>query len=141
MKKILIISILILTIIPIHQTVGIETLNYTYSIKYDNNTNLYNFSISFTNNITIYSVNMTVGNNTYILNGFKNSFYTIVPTNLHHEIVELHTFTSDGFFITSFQVQNATVMQIDMDTLAPFIFFIILLVLIAKYVLFYELKQ
>ena len=143
MKKILVLAMFIVVIIPIHQTIGIETLNYTYSVEHDNNTNLFNFSISFTNNITIYSVNMTVSNNTYILNnnGFKNSFYTIVPTNLQHENVKLYTVTSDGTFITFFKVQNATRNQINMNIITPYIFFIILLVLIAKYVLFYELKQ
>lgn len=143
MKRVAIFILIMIIIVPIEQTMSLNTLHYTYSINPDDVTNNYVFSITFTDNMTVYSVNMSIDNNTFVLQeGLqKNNYFTYLPTKIVNTRVELNLVTSKGPITIVFIIKNNNEAIFNSDTIISVILFLILLILIAKYVLFFEVKN
>lgn len=143
MKKILFVLLLIVIFIPFQHSNASTSLYYTYTISKDNSSNNYIFSITFTNNMTVYRVNMTYNNNSYLLReGLqKNNFYTYLPSSIQNAKVELHMATSEGPITAVFIINHKNSINFDVNTIIASILFILLLILLSKYVLFYDAKH
>lgn len=143
MRKITFILLLFIIIVPFQQTNASTSIHYTYTINKDESSNNYVFSITFTNNMTIYGVNMTYNNNSYLLReGLqKNNFYVYLPTNPQNTNVEIQLITSEGPVETAFVINNRNPIEFDINTIIASILFLLLLILLAKYVLFYEINK
>ena len=143
MRKILFLLLLIIIFIPFQQTNESTTLHYAYTINKDKSSNNYIFSITFTNNMTVYGVNMTYNNNSYLLReGLqKNNFYTYLPSRIQNIKVELHIATSEGPITAVFIINHKNSNSFDVNTIIASILFILLLILLSKYVLFYDAKH
>ncbi len=141
--KITYILMIIVLITPIQQSTALNTLHYNYSLNQDKSSNKYVFSITFTDNITIYAVNMSINNITYLLQAGlqKNSFFTYLPTKIENVNLEFKLVTSEGPKATEFRIKNTNEEIITLNTIITGILFLILVILIAKYVLFYEVKK
>ena len=151
MKQKLSIIFILLSICFVQQGVMTTNLQYNYSFTQDKQDQQYLFSIIFTGNLLVYKANMSVDETVYILQkGMENNtFYTYILTTILNKNVEISVASSQGSMIIPIKVQNftkiqqennASIMSLANDLLNGVEFFIII-VLIAKYVLFYTPKE
>ena len=151
MKQKLSIIFILLSICFVQQGVMTTNLQYNYSFTQDKQDQQYLFSIIFTGNLLVYKANMSVDETVYILQkGMENNtFYTYILTSILNKNVEISVASSQGSMIIPIKVQNftkiqqennASIMSLANDLLNGVEFFIII-VLIAKYVLFYTPKE
>lgn len=132
--------VIIISCLIIQQGFASDTIQYNYSITKNDSSPNYTFRVYFTTNETIISVNMTVNGTLFILqyNSVDNNYYTTVPNNLAYQYVELDILTTNGMQTFSFPVDKIVNQKQNFDIFISISFFIILLFLVSKYVLFYE---